>query len=200
MALLAGCTADGSEIQVQNQPSLPISAVLPTADPVVKSNLNTYKSSTAGFEISYPNDFLINSIPDSESNVILTLLYPDYYKKGTNLNYAKIIVSESQEKGDVAKCTIGEATGKPLTITKTVHSQVLYQETWSEGAAGHTGDSVQYSTVFYGSTCFKLLFQGYATNLALLNQDSQKGVAYDKTKLVDIFNTIVETFTLYRDA
>ncbi len=141
IALLSGCAADSAQVQTP-----------PTADPVVKSDLNTFNGWNAGFQLDYPIDFEVNSIQDPQSKAVLTLVYPGYYKQGTNLNEAKIIVSESRDKDDVAKCTTGESTGKALTATKTVHSQAWYQETWSDGAAGHTGDNVQYSTDFYEAT------------------------------------------------
>lgn len=193
IALLAGCSANDS----QSQTPPPIAAVQMSNDPVVKDKLNIYRNDndTAGFSINYSNDFLVSSV-NGPLGSLLTLQYPDSYQKGTNLIDAKIMISMNKIK-DGAKCNINATTGKPLTITKTINGQILYSDTWSsEGVVGQSRDNVLYSTI-YGGTCFSLLFVADSTNLTLLNKDSQKGVAYDKTKLLDIFNIVTETFKLY---
>lgn len=193
VALLAGCSVNDS----QSQTPPPIAVIQTSTDPVVEGKLNIYRNDndTAGFSVNYSNDFLVSSV-NGPLGSLLTLQYPDSYQKGTNLIDAKIMASMNKIKGNT-KCTSNATTGKPLTITKTVNGQVLYSDTWSsEGVAGQSRDNVLYSTI-YGGTCFNLLFVADATNLTLLNKDSQKAVAYDKAKLLDIFNTVVETFKLY---
>lgn len=158
-------------------------------------SLNVYKNDEFGFSLKYPISFSVNSLFDTESNTLLTLVYPTLYNVGTNLQSAKILVSASKKSADVSTCLVAESTGKPLTATKEIHGQTFYTEAWSEGAAGHVGDQVQYSTVASGA-CYKITFQGYATNLSLLNQDGQKAVAYDKAALVSVFEDVVGSFLL----
>lgn len=195
VTLLAGCSTASAPQTPSPVPNPPAPVVEPI--PVAKKveNINVYKNDAFGFSLKYPTFFSVNSVPDTESNTLLTLVYPESYNIGTNLQDAKILVSASKKSSDVKNCFIGDSTSKPLIATKEIQGQTFYKEAWTDGAAGHLADEVQYSTIASGA-CYKILFQGYAVNLSLLNQDGQKAVAYDKAKLVGIFEQVTGSFLL----
>lgn len=208
LALLTGCSSStpaAASPEAQNpslpqaqasQEQIPAPALQPEKPPVVPveqkdATANLYKNTTFGFSLSYSPVFLVNSVPEPDSDTLLTLNYPDTYITGTNLQKADILVSASKSKDAVAKCYTGELNAKPLTTTKMINGLKFYTENWTDGAAGHLGETTTYN-LLKGGTCYKLRLEAYSINLG--PEISLK--AYDKAQIADLFEKVASTFKL----
>jgi len=163
--------------------------------PIVKSNLQTYHNAADNFQISFPPKFKLTPNTDTTNNniehIVATITYPDSYSTGTNLTGAKVDLEVTNNQMD---CIISAYNKTSLIQSPVKNNIIFYQDKWNEGAAGHNIEHIGYYT-WQTQKCYRIVLSMNAANLDNFDP-SNRPKAFDRQKIIDIFNQIYPTFKL----
>lgn len=147
-----------------------------------------------GMQINYPPTFTLGKVTYP---ILVSIKYPQSYYAGTTLQDSGITVQLGK---NVAECSVSAFNNKPIVKTMTQNGATFNVDEWTEGATGHTGDSIGYYTV-KNNTCYKVVLSMYAVNRDMYS-DGNGGylpnapVLFDRLAVVSIFNQIFSTLKL----
>lgn len=171
-------------------------------------NVNAWQKDSeteSGFSLAYPLDFPVTTgsakVPSADwslaahgtlGNLILTLTIPKAFEPQTNFSEAKLTVGTSAAAKAVASCTIA-GQGEVTNGTKDIGGVTFSVFAAGDAGAGNLYESTSYRALHNGR-CYAAEYTIHSTQLA--NYPSEYGLTqFDKTKLTDVLDRIVGTFT-----
>lgn len=164
----------------------------------------------AGWSIAYPIDFDTNDIysktpgidwrfgaDQSQLGILaFTLTIPRVFEPQTNFADAKLMVGYSANSTAVAQCLVPGPTGGPSNATSSVTMNGIPFTVFhaTDAGAGNYYETTSYRTVNAGK-CWAVEYTIHSAQIA--NYPPEYGLQpFDKAKLTDLLDRIVETFHL----
>lgn len=147
-----------------------------------KEGWETYTNSNYGFEIKYPNNFVLYTdigkvkplsyIPVCDDNMVACLSYSKDNHKNTNFEGAGVSVGVLKDSGNEASCLM-EREGEGKTGSVSINGQDFSIYKGSGAAAGHSEEFWNYRA-FKNSNCFQITLRTTGANIS--NFDPASGV------------------------
>jgi hypothetical protein len=158
------------------------------------------------FTFIYPKEFSVTGSPNVKTKSwrinatttgfqIAVVTIPRSYMPGTNFSDAKFTVGVSTDKAELSGtgCPAGVSFSEAGGATAvSIHGQAFTKIVRTEAAAGNIYETTSYFTVQNGG-CYAIEYTIHSTNIG--NYPAGTVTAFDKTKVTDILDNIVRSFT-----
>lgn len=157
-----------------------------------------YTDAQRSFELDYSDEFAPTShLPTGNLYkgvplLVLDFINPDFYDF-SNLDEAAFMLNEIRDPQEKAACM----DPGPNTEMKTVNGQTYAYTPLSGVAAGHLGEQLTYR-ILHRDTCYEIVFDTFSFSIENMAPElAAKYHVYDRERLLQKFEEILATFTLY---
>jgi hypothetical protein len=191
----------------------PIPQLVAATDPYYENTATwqTITSTAGGFSIAYPLDFPTGggaavpsadwrvNTPQGETGILyFSLMIPKAFEPQTNFDDAKLTVGASRNATAVDDCLLADQSGGPMQATSTTMiNGASFTAFHSSGAgAGNLYETTSYRVLRAGQ-CFAVEYTIHSSQIA--NYPAEYHLKpLDETKLTDVLDRIVGTFSFSR--
>jgi hypothetical protein len=146
----------------------------------------------SGGGVGYTQDWMVNA---TTSGLVLAVVnLPQSFEPSTNFGSAKLTVGTSADPSAVATCLTYDPTGGPATAitTSTINGTTYHVFRASDAGAGNLYETTSYRTVRDGQ-CYVVEYTIHTSNIG--NYSPDQGItAYDKSKVVAILSSVIQSF------
>jgi hypothetical protein len=177
--------------------------VTPTSTTTPISNLQLLKYTASTFEISYPQDFRIDTLT-SENNVwygaatstgkiLVKFTLPKTIEPNTNFSEASLVVATSTPSVCKEK---PQGAGSTLPQQVTINGLVFDKYNFSDAGAGNLYETTSYRTLSNGN-CYAIEYTIHSTNIG--NYSPDQGISeFNKTKIVNLLEESARSFKILK--